>query len=204
MANFKAHSTLGAGCAVAYAGAFWLAGALSVSEAVFASALCAFASLLPDLDCDTGRPRRFMFDTLALVIPATLVLAWLGMLRMEERFLILLAAFFLIRWPVAALFARFTTHRGIFHSVPAALICAGLAFLLFTGRPSAVRWCYTGACLLGYASHLVLDEMCAVGFLGLFHKKSLGTALQLRVKSRLVTAAAWFLALALAVLSAVV
>ena len=198
MANFRGHSTLGIACAAVYAGAFWLAGDVSISEAVFAFALCAFASLLPDLDSETGRLRRFMFETLALVVSAVLALTWFDFPRMEDRFFAMMAVFFAMRWPLAALFARFTTHRGIFHSIPAAVICAELAFLLFTGRPLAVRVCYAGACLLGYGSHLVLDEICAAGFLGLFHKKSLGTALQLRVSSRRVTALAWLLLLVLA------
>lgn len=197
MAGFKTHSFVGAGVGVCYSTILWFGGTMTVAQAFFSSFLCAFASLLPDADCDTGRPRRIILDTLAIIVPTILTLICLDGLPVEERFFVMLIAFFCIRYPVAFLFAKFTTHRGIFHSIPFAIICAELAFILFAASPVHLRWCYAGAVLLGYCMHLAIDETWAAGFFGLGAKRSFGTALKFRTNSLRVTVATYALMLLL-------
>ena len=47
----------------------------------------------------------------------------------------------------------------MFHSLPAALIAGELAFLLASGDDVRLRIYKAGAVVLGYVSHLVLDEL---------------------------------------------
>jgi hypothetical protein len=85
-----------------------------------------------------------------------------------------------IRFGLARFLARYTVHRGMFHSIPAALIFAGLAFL-FTGCSDlTLRYYKAGAVLLGYLSHLTLDEIFSVDLSGgrFRLKRSFGTALK--------------------------
>ena len=69
----------------------------------------------------------------------------------------------------------------MFHSLPAALIVGELAFLLASGDDVAIRLYKAGAVVLGYVSHLLLDELYSVewyrGRLRL--KRSFGTALKM-------------------------
>jgi hypothetical protein len=88
--------------------------------------------------------------------------------------------YFAIRFGLAKVLAKYTVHRGMFHSIPAALTFAGLAFLLTGCTDLNIRYYKAGAVLLGYMSHLVLDEIFSVdvsrGRIRL--KRSFGTALK--------------------------
>jgi hypothetical protein len=66
----------------------------------------------------------------------------------------------------------------MFHSLPAAVIAGELAFLLASG-PLELRIYKAGAVVLGYVTHLVLDELYAVDLRRLRVKKSFGTALKM-------------------------
>ncbi len=89
----------------------------------------------------------------------------------------------LLRFPVEWLFARYTVHRGMFHSTPVALIFGCMCFLLADWRHSQLS-CQVAMGLagaVGYFTHLALDELWSVDFNGnkIRVKKSLGTALKL-------------------------
>ena len=69
----------------------------------------------------------------------------------------------------------------MFHSLPAAVIFGEIVFLLASGDDLRLRAYMAGAVLLGYLSHLVLDEIWSFGWRhGLPRlKHSFGTALKL-------------------------
>jgi membrane-bound metal-dependent hydrolase YbcI (DUF457 family) len=74
----------------------------------------------------------------------------------------------------------YTVHRGMFHSIPAALVFGEAAFLLDGGDNLGLRIFIAAAVSIGYLSHLVLDEIWSVEWShGLHLKKSFGTALKL-------------------------
>jgi hypothetical protein len=66
------------------------------------------------------------------------------------------------------------------HSVPAAAIAGQITFLAFVSNEPLHRYFIAGAVVLGFLSHLVLDEIWAVrqGLFGPKVKKSFGTALK--------------------------
>jgi hypothetical protein len=68
----------------------------------------------------------------------------------------------------------------MFHSVPAAAVAGLAVFLAFDSFDPMRRYFVAGAAVLGYLTHLVLDEIWSVR-LGLFGpkvKKSFGTAMK--------------------------
>ena len=85
-----------------------------------------------------------------------------------------------IRFGLAALLRKYTVHRGMFHSLPAAIIFGEVAFLLASGSVE-LRIYKAGGVALGYLIHLLLDELYSIewsrGRLRL--KKSFGTAMKL-------------------------
>jgi len=90
-----------------------------------------------------------------------------------------------IRFVIGGIFRRFTKHRGMWHSIPAALI-AGLATFLVCGCPElGVRVFKAWAVVIGFVSHLVLDEIYSVDWRGrkIRVKSSFGTALKWYGKS---------------------
>ena len=55
-------------------------------------------------------------------------------------------------------------HRGIFHSLPVALIFCEIAFLVCTAGDLNLRYFKAGAIAIGFMSHLILDEIWSIDF----------------------------------------
>jgi len=182
MADFVTHlatsSVLGAGYgAAAYA---WYDVPLSTS--LLAGGLCSVCGMLPDLDSGSGRPLRESVAFAAAVVPMML-LERLRTFGLMPELLVLIGAgcYLLIRFGLGWFLKRFTVHRGMFHSLPAAGVFFLIAFLLASGQEVALRWYKAGGVLLGYLSHLVLDELYSLEWVrGRWKlRRSFGTALKL-------------------------
>ena len=89
--------------------------------------------------------------------------------------------FLLVQFGVRQIFARFTVHRGIFHSLLAGFLfmfiaAAGAAALGASGTTSWFLALFLG---FGYCIHLLLDEIFSVDFMNITIKRSFGTAFKL-------------------------
>jgi hypothetical protein len=168
MASYRGHLMLAAPLGAAYGGLALLQPDPDWGPAVLAGGLTTLGGLLPDLDSDSGVPVRELFGVLSAVVPVLLF----GPLRAGgmplEQVLVLLAAVYLfIRYVVADLFRRVTVHRGMFHSIPAMLIAGLLVYLFYPGPDPQLRLYLAGGVMLGFLSHLLLDELCSVDFMGM-------------------------------------
>jgi len=181
MANFQTHVTTSTVLGIGYAGAGFYYG-LPMESAVVAGGLCGIGGMLPDIDSDSGRPLRETMSFAAAVVPMML-LDRFQHFRMSHDQLVLAtgATYLFVRFAVARLLARYTVHRGMFHSIPAMLIFASLAFLFSDSGNLQLRYFKAGGVMLGVLSHLLLDEIFAVEWVrGRWRfKKSFGTALKL-------------------------
>ncbi|MEM1304406.1 MAG: metal-dependent hydrolase, partial [Planctomycetota bacterium] len=182
MADFKTHVTFSSVLGGGYAVAGSVAG-LPLSTSLVAGGLCGVSGMLPDVDSDSGVPRREAMGFAAAIVPM-LLLDRFDQLNFERDQIILIGAclYFLIRFQAAKLIGKFSVHRGMWHSIPAVMIFAGIAFLI-SGPPDnlAVRYFKALAVALGAMSHLVLDEIYSVDTRGVVpkFKKSFGTAIKL-------------------------
>ena len=139
-------------------------------------------SILPDIDSDTSRPRRLIFDGLCFILPPALIYR-IPYLHSTPFYAVLSWALmtFIILKPTKWVFKRYTKHRGVFHSIPAALIysimCALLAF--HESAPKGLQISIMVCGFIGFITHLILDEVWAVDFNGRLpaKKRSFGTAL---------------------------
>ncbi len=182
MAGFKTHVTtstvLGAGYGMV---AYWQDD-FRWTTCLLAGGLCGVSGMLPDLDSGPGRPLRESTSFAAAVVPMLLV-PRLQQLSLDAELIILIGAlvYLLIRFGVARLLAAYTVHRGMFHSLPAMLIAGEAAFLLGYMGDLRTRYFLTGAVMLGFFSHLLLDELWSIEYLrGRWRfKKSFGTAIKL-------------------------
>jgi hypothetical protein len=88
----------------------------------------------------------------------------------------------------------------MFHSVPAMLIAGLVIFLFYKSPDLRLRGFLSVGAMLGFLSHLVLDELCAVDLTGLTPKLNqfAGSALKLGSASWSATAFTYLLLLALA------
>ena len=148
---------------------------------LLAGGLCSVSGMLPDIDSDSGTPLRESVAFGAAVAPM-LLLGRFQQVGMSHESIVLAAAgiYLLIRFGLSWALKRYTVHRGMFHSIPAALVFGEIAFLGASGD-DAMRLYKAGAIVMGYLSHLLLDEIYSIewsrGRLRL--KSSFGTALKL-------------------------
>lgn len=191
MANFRTHASFGAAFGLVFAGAL-VALALFRDAGVLVSVFLIFliGAILPDIDSDSGVPFHVTFGTLSLVsgIALCIELARHGLVWWENlAWSTGLAVFVWIA--IGYLFKRFTRHRGMAHSLPAALLF-GLGVFSFASRFSfsdMQSFLLALAAFFGYLLHLILDEMnSVVDFEGksFTPKKSLGSAIKLFSHSR--------------------
>lgn len=160
-----------------------LAGLATGPQVLLYFVLGTLGSLLPDMDSETSVPVRFAFTL------ASILLAFVTMFRFAERFpsvaelvLIWIAAFLMLRWLVFRLLGALTVHRGLFHSLPAAVMAALLgaaAAFHALGLPPLEAWLSGIFVGFGYLVHLLLDELYSVNLFGTHQRRSLGTAFKL-------------------------
>jgi hypothetical protein len=205
MASYRGHLAFAAGLGVVYGGfglLHW--GQVHWGAALLAMGLTTLGGLLPDLDSDSGVPVRELFGIAAAVIPFLIYERLRNTQLTAEQVIVLLAVvYILIRYVLSAIFKRWTVHRGMFHSVPALLI-AGLAFFLgYHGSTRFMRVYLAGGVMLGFLSHLLLDELYSVDFTGAHLKlnKYAGTAFKFYSRSWPATVTTYVLLAALGYLA---
>lgn len=180
MANFQTHITTSSVLGVAY-GVVGLVVGVPITSAVIGGGLCSLAGMLPDLDSGSGIPVRETTNLAAAITPILLLDRFATMGLGHEQMVVAAGGVYLfIRFGVARLFKNYTVHRGMWHSVPAAVIAATLGFMLCSCHSSQLQWYKAIAVFLGFMSHLVLDELNSLevnrGRLRI--KKSFGTAIK--------------------------
>jgi hypothetical protein len=171
MASYKGHLTFSTALGAAY-GAVGLFGMdYDWGTAWLAGGLTAVGGLLPDLDSQSGVPVREMFGLAAALAPFLMYQRLMDDSRLTNhaKVIVVLAAIYLvIRYVLSMVFKRVTVHRGMFHSIPGMLIAGLIVFLLYS-NPSSLKarlFVATGV-MIGFLSHLILDELCSVDFMGL-------------------------------------
>lgn len=181
MANFATH-LYGAALvsSVATLGLYGtgLAGAQTAQACFF---LGVAGGLLPDIDANASKPVRGFFTLLAVALAFFISFALTGRLPLWGLFLVWLGTFLLVRFGVFEAFARFTVHRGVWHSWLAvalsALTATNLAYHLLD-IDARGAWLAGGFIGLGYLTHLCLDELASIDFWGRRVRRSFGTALK--------------------------
>jgi membrane-bound metal-dependent hydrolase YbcI (DUF457 family) len=166
MAGFRTHITVSTGCGIVYGGLAADPLDFRPATAVLAAGVTAVGGMLPDLDSDSGVPVRLAFGLVAALSPLLLLPRFHAAGFSHDGTLAGMAALYLIiRYPLAAVFKRLTVHRGMWHSIPAMLI-AGLVVYLEYGGPVRTKLLLAGGVMVGFLSHLLLDELYSVDFNG--------------------------------------
>jgi len=181
MASFNTHLTVSCLAGIGYGLAGHALGQIPVTTSAVAAGLCGVAGILPDADSESAQTSREILGFTAAL--STLLL--FETLRREgysgdELILAGGLAYLGVRFGLGAILQRFTVHRGMWHSIPAALTAGLVVWHLGFTQHQGHRLYQAGAVVFGYVIHLVLDEFYSVE---LRHgrpriKKSFGTALK--------------------------
>lgn len=187
MANFKTHITASTVLGIGYGAGAFLLWDIPFEQCVIAAGCCSVAGMLPDLDSDSGIPVRETLCFLSAVIPALMIPRFEALHMAPEHIVFTsIVIYITFRFGVGRLFKRYTVHRGMWHSIPAAAI-AGLATYLISFSPEfGIRIFKAWGVVMGFLTHLLLDEMYSVDLKGRKLprlKKSFGTALKFFSKS---------------------
>lgn len=181
MADFRTHvtvaslgsgllSTMCLGAAVA-----------SPREVIILAVVGTIGGILPDVDSDHSSPIKILFNVLGFVSAFLVVFCYIEQYSILELWLLWVLVYLFIRYPVWLVFARFTVHRGIFHSLAAGLFfglfMTDLSYLIFACSP-LLSWMVGAFICFGYTLHLLLDEIFGVDFMNTRIKRSFGTALK--------------------------
>jgi hypothetical protein len=202
MASYRGHIAVASVLGGVYgaAGSLWLG--LDWGPVFLGAGLTAIGGLMPDLDSDSGVPVRELFSLAAVMTPLLLVRRLHHAGLTPEQILAMMAGLYvLVRYGGAALFKRITVHRGMFHSLPAMLIAGLLIYLGDHRGEPRVRLFLAGGVMLGFLSHLVLDEIYSVDLSGrklLRLNKYAGTAVKLYSPSWMATLTCYSLLASLA------
>ncbi len=182
MATFKTHLTVAVTFSAGLAGGFLITDLATPKTAFFYGLLGSFGGILPDIDSPRSVPAQLLFNVLGILF-ATLVImndSFFGIIHYSWLVGGLIYVF--TYYGLSKLMAKFTVHRGNFHSVLAAIwfglaTTAGVYHLL--AARELVAWTAGAYVMLGYLIHLGLDEVYSIDFRNRKLKHSLGSALKI-------------------------
>jgi len=158
--------------------------------------------LMPDIDSDTSKPLLLFFNGLSFFIATIFLLFSFEHLDGQQLAFLFCATFIFFRYIVIRLFMYFTIHRGIFHSVPIALLFGVLIAKIskLLGCSDELAWAYGVLFSSSYILHLCLDELVSFDLRGVKFKRSFGTALKFFSFNRLLQYALLYCALFVAII----
>jgi hypothetical protein len=166
--------TVYAGAAWMFAGVHWLYGSV-------AALLTTMSGLLPDLDSDSGVEMKGFTGILGVLVA---VAVWQKMAQVnpapafEYHLWAVVCAYVLVRHGLRRIATRLTVHRGISHSMPTCAVWGALTYLYYPTDFHLLRLVMGVAVMLGFFSHLLLDEICSVDLRGARLNKAFGTAIK--------------------------
>lgn len=159
MADYQGHISFSTFVAIGYAllGVYVLG--IYPEYILLASVLVVITGMLPNVDAAGGAPARELGGLLAAITPLVVLsqfpsLEAGGIARIA---LVVIASYLLTRILVVRLLEKITVHRGVFHSVPAAIIVFEIVYLLFWDLYLLDRLFIAAAAFIGFFSHLLLD-----------------------------------------------
>ena len=182
MANFTTHIAVGTLVSGGLATLTLAADVVAPENLIAVTMAGVLGSVLPDIDLKDSRPSKAMFSGLAVFFSFAVLFGTAEHLSIAELMILWLGTLAFVRYGAKAVFHEFSYHRGIWHSVLAAVFCAAITAVVYyylLKRPDGVAWLAGGFMFIGYMTHLVLDEMYSVDVMDVRIKASFGTAVKL-------------------------
>ena len=182
MANFKTHITVAAALSGCLATGFLEVGIATPKDVWLYFALGTLGGILPDIDADNSIPGRILFSFFAMVLAFLTLFSRANIYSIVELSILWMVTYVVVRYIIFQMFAKLTVHRGIFHSILAAVffyfLTTDISYYLFSLN-ALNAWVAGLFVFIGYLIHLTLDEMYSVDLIGTKIKKSFGTALKI-------------------------
>ena len=181
MANFTTHIAVGTVVAGAMATLTLAADVIAPDNLVAVTMAAVLGSVLPDIDLEESRPSRAMFAGLAVFFSFAVLFTFATTRSIAELWILWLGTLAFVRYGLHTAFHHLSVHRGNWHSLLGALLCALATTVVFRyvlGRHDGVAWLAGGFLFMGYLTHLILDEIYSVDAMDMRIKSSFGTAVK--------------------------
>jgi hypothetical protein len=182
MANFTTHIAVGTVVSGALATLTLAADVIAPENLVAVTLAGVLGSVLPDIDLKDSRPSRAMFAGLGIFFSFAVLFNAATKFSIAELWVLWLGTLVFVRYGLHYVFHKFSVHRGIWHSILAGAFCSVMTAIIFyylLRRPEGVAWLAAGFMMVGYLTHLTLDEIYSVDVMDVRVKSSFGTALKL-------------------------
>jgi membrane-bound metal-dependent hydrolase YbcI (DUF457 family) len=150
------------------------------------------ASFLPDLDSDGGTPLRILLTTVSII--SGVYVGYFSLQNSPDNGMMTALLYgggyaLFVYYIIGGIFKKITVHRGIFHSIPAAVLSSLVTLSILNIYIDSVdlKLLFSISVGIGYLCHLVLDELNSAVNLGgmpFVPNKSLGTALKFVSKNK--------------------
>ena len=203
MANFTTHIAIGTVVTGALATLTLAADVVAPQNLVAVTLAGVLGSVLPDIDLRDSRPSRAMFAGLAIFFSFAVLFNAATEYSIAELWVLCLGTLLLVRYGLHAVFHRISVHRGIWHSILAAIfssVATAIVFKHLLGKPEGVSWLAAVFMFVGYITHLTLDEIYSVDVMDTRIKSSFGTALKFIDRRNITASAAMACATAAAIM----
>jgi membrane-bound metal-dependent hydrolase YbcI (DUF457 family) len=181
MANFPTHIAIGTLVSGTLATFTLAVDAVAPENLVAVTLAGVLGSVLPDIDLKESRPARAMFSGLAVFFAFAVLFSIAGQYSVAEMLILYVGTLVAVRYGAKFVFFKFSYHRGIWHSILAAVFVSfatAAAYYYVLKRPDAVSWLAGGFMFIGYMTHLILDEIYSVDVMDTRLKQSFGTAVK--------------------------
>ncbi len=181
MANFNTHFIVASGASAVVSATLLSMEVVNPQEAVIAFSIGTLGGLLPDVDSSRSTAIKVGFNVLSLLMTIMIIFVKSSTYSLIEMLIVASLVFMGIRYALLEFFRKISKHRGMFHSIPVALLWGLVVAIVsqwFFDLNSLVSWVYGFMITFGYFVHLILDEIYSVDLGNRRMKKSSGTALK--------------------------
>lgn len=159
MAKMQSHFSASIALAAGYAllGASGLK--VPIDTVLLASVLFVVGGALPNVDEGGGAPAREFGGILAASSPLVIFSLFPSLKGsgVSSVALVAVITYSLSRIVISRALQKYTVHRGVFHSLPAAIITFEVLYLLLSGLPFLERFYVAFGGFAGFLSHLLMD-----------------------------------------------
>jgi len=189
VANFATHLNVSAFVSGVLAAGVGYSGVVDLKDSLVLFFTGIVGGILPDIDHDKSTPFKMLQFFFSNLISFLVIVKYIGTYPILNLLIIWVSAYAGVV-VFFYLFKKFTKHRGIIHSIPAALLFSSLTALIsYDFFDTNIKKSYLLGLFLfiGYITHLLLDEVYSIDLTGKRLKKSFGSAFKLYSNNKLIT-----------------
>ncbi len=175
MANFRTHLTSASLISGLLSTALLKTGFYSPGQLILFFSMGSIGGILPDIDADESIPLRSFVILFSIPLAVISTLTQSKVLSVIEIVVIFFLFFIFFRYILLHILKYLTTHRGMMHSLPASILFSMVIIVLMDFIfivPKGISWLSGFFFMIGYISHLLLDEFTGIK---IFHFKTPGT-----------------------------